>query len=161
MYLYVPTSYLSESFFHVYHSMFCINILCSIYKFCFLFTLFYVLYKGFVTKLQVPVYLFKYYYYVTVNDYVSVVCSSCQNVVFLYISECVYMIMLKCLLLFVFSCTDINECHRRGRCQHSCQNTPGSFRCTCPQGYRLATNGRTCQGKYCLDTSNQWQNVSG
>ncbi len=42
---------------------------------------------------------------------------------------------------------DIDECKTRGRCQHSCQNTPGSYRCTCPAGYRIAANGRTCMGK--------------
>uniref|UniRef100_A0A8C7JTX3 Hemicentin 1 n=1 Tax=Oncorhynchus kisutch TaxID=8019 RepID=A0A8C7JTX3_ONCKI len=40
---------------------------------------------------------------------------------------------------------DINECEVRDTCQHECMNTPGSHRCQCPAGYRLMTNGKTCQ----------------
>lgn len=43
--------------------------------------------------------------------------------------------------------TDINECELRDACQHECLNTPGSHRCLCPTGYRLTTNGKTCQGE--------------
>eukprot|EP00058_Branchiostoma_floridae_P006421 XP_002591909.1 hypothetical protein BRAFLDRAFT_99375 [Branchiostoma floridae] len=38
-----------------------------------------------------------------------------------------------------FRCTDVNECaetQRRCHQQASCANTPGSFRCTCNQGYQ-------------------------
>ncbi|KAM3875993.1 hemicentin-1 [Diretmus argenteus] len=42
-------------------------------------------------------------------------------------------------------CLDINECEVRDTCQHECINTPGSHRCLCPAGYRLMTNGKTCQ----------------
>ncbi|KAI7799480.1 hemicentin-1 isoform X1 [Triplophysa rosa] len=42
-------------------------------------------------------------------------------------------------------CLDINECEQRDTCQHECMNTPGSHRCSCPNGYRLMTNGKTCQ----------------
>ncbi|XP_076872442.1 hemicentin-1 isoform X2 [Brachyhypopomus gauderio] len=42
-------------------------------------------------------------------------------------------------------CRDINECEQRDTCQHECMNTPGSHRCLCPNGYRLMTNGKTCQ----------------
>ncbi|CAB1323869.1 unnamed protein product, partial [Coregonus sp. 'balchen'] len=41
--------------------------------------------------------------------------------------------------------TNINECEVRDACQHECMNTPGSHRCLCPAGYRLMTNGKTCQ----------------
>uniref|UniRef100_A0A1I8GCU0 EGF-like domain-containing protein n=1 Tax=Macrostomum lignano TaxID=282301 RepID=A0A1I8GCU0_9PLAT len=30
-------------------------------------------------------------------------------------------------------------------CRHGCANTPGSFRCLCPPGYRLAADGRNCR----------------
>ncbi|KAI1891477.1 hypothetical protein AGOR_G00144220 [Albula goreensis] len=42
-------------------------------------------------------------------------------------------------------CLDINECENRDVCQHECMNTPGSYKCLCPNGYRLMTNGKTCQ----------------
>lgn len=47
----------------------------------------------------------------------------------------------------LFLCVDINECEQRDMCQHECVNTPGSHKCLCPNGYRLMTNGKTCQGK--------------
>lgn len=51
---------------------------------------------------------------------------------------------------FIRTCEDINECEEargRGRlCIGSCVNTPGSFSCSCPDGYTLAADGRTCKG---------------
>ena len=47
--------------------------------------------------------------------------------------------------------SDINECTRNtDGCDHTCSNTMGSYNCRCWIGYRLATNGRTCQGNYFL-----------
>lgn len=45
---------------------------------------------------------------------------------------------------------DDNECNRlpnpcRGNAQ--CVNTPGSFECACPDGYKLGITGRDCAGK--------------
>ncbi|NXT27713.1 HMCN1 protein, partial [Syrrhaptes paradoxus] len=39
--------------------------------------------------------------------------------------------------MFAFLSTDIDECETRDSCQHECRNTPGSYQCTCPSGYRL------------------------
>ena len=45
--------------------------------------------------------------------------------------------------------TDIDECKKmNGGCQSSCTNTPGSFRCSCDQGYRLLDDGLNCEGKW-------------
>lgn len=41
---------------------------------------------------------------------------------------------------------DIDECAHRV-CQYKCNNTAGSFFCSCPQGYLLTTNKRDCAGK--------------
>ncbi|XP_030135337.4 hemicentin-1 [Taeniopygia guttata] len=42
-------------------------------------------------------------------------------------------------------CVDIDECESRDTCQHECRNSLGSFQCVCPAGYRLMSNGKTCQ----------------
>ena len=33
-----------------------------------------------------------------------------------------------------------------GYCQYFCDNTNGSFVCSCPEGYQLTNDGRTCKG---------------
>ncbi|XP_055671290.1 hemicentin-1 [Falco peregrinus] len=51
-------------------------------------------------------------------------------------------------------CVDIDECETRDTCQHECRNTLGSYQCTCPSGYRLTPNGKTCQDiDECLEQS--------
>ena len=43
---------------------------------------------------------------------------------------------------------DKNECLvNRGGCSHACINTFGSYYCTCPSGYFLSYNGKTCEGE--------------
>lgn len=42
---------------------------------------------------------------------------------------------------------DIDECAFKKPCQHECRNTIGSYQCTCPPGYQLLSNGRTCKGE--------------
>ncbi|NXA58213.1 HMCN2 protein, partial [Mohoua ochrocephala] len=34
-------------------------------------------------------------------------------------------------------CIDLDECQTLNQCQHECRNSPGSYRCFCPPGYRL------------------------
>ena len=45
---------------------------------------------------------------------------------------------------------DLDECSL-GRnvhhCAHNCTNMPGSYYCTCSQGFELSANRRTCNGK--------------
>ena len=47
------------------------------------------------------------------------------------------------------SVSDINECRRYpGRlCGHKCENTPGSYYCSCSVGFRLSADGRSCEGE--------------
>ncbi|CAF99539.1 unnamed protein product, partial [Tetraodon nigroviridis] len=46
---------------------------------------------------------------------------------------------------------DIDECElfhngQAGRlCLHACVNTPGGYRCSCPAGYNLTRDGRSCK----------------
>ena len=37
-----------------------------------------------------------------------------------------------------------------GGCQHKCNNTEGSFNCSCHNGFYLADDLRTCEGKKVL-----------
>ena len=42
---------------------------------------------------------------------------------------------------------DIDECSlSTDRCDQSCQNTVGSYTCSCNAGYTLDGNGQTCDG---------------
>ncbi|KAB0407444.1 hypothetical protein E2I00_007616, partial [Balaenoptera physalus] len=44
-----------------------------------------------------------------------------------------------------FSAADVNECAEGSPCSPGwCENLPGSFRCTCAQGYAPAPDGRSC-----------------
>ena len=42
---------------------------------------------------------------------------------------------------------DVDECGSRSHgCQHYCVNNDGGYKCSCMEGFELATDGRTCQG---------------
>uniref|UniRef100_A0A3P8ULJ4 Fibulin-7-like n=1 Tax=Cynoglossus semilaevis TaxID=244447 RepID=A0A3P8ULJ4_CYNSE len=62
-------------------------------------------------------------------------------------------------------CTDIDECRlfplgQPGLlCVHQCVNTPGSFHCFCPDGYDLASDGRSCTD--INECENQMHNCTG
>lgn len=43
-------------------------------------------------------------------------------------------------------CVDVDECLvANGGCDHTCQNTAGSFQCFCRQGFRLDEDRRSCE----------------
>ncbi|XP_023602436.1 fibulin-7-like, partial [Myotis lucifugus] len=48
-------------------------------------------------------------------------------------------------------CQDVNECELYGQegrprlCMHTCVNTPGSYRCACPSGYRTLPDRKSCE----------------
>jgi hypothetical protein len=57
---------------------------------------------------------------------------------------------------------DIDECamwsDRGGRlCLGVCENTIGSYQCSCPDGYRMMSDGRTCQGEG-QNRDDRWSN---
>ena len=44
---------------------------------------------------------------------------------------------------------DINECDtNKGGCEHNCDNTQGSYYCTCRAGYELGMDKKSCNGIY-------------
>lgn len=46
-----------------------------------------------------------------------------------------------------FTIADMDECSfSEFLCQHECVNGPGSYYCTCPSGYNLLDDSRSCQG---------------
>lgn len=48
----------------------------------------------------------------------------------------------ECLL----SRLDIDEClQKNGGCSHVCVNLKGSMKCTCPSGYELKNDAKTCE----------------
>ena len=52
--------------------------------------------------------------------------------------------------LYDLSPPDINECATGvDECDFSefCRDTEGSYQCGCPAGYRLAADGKTCDGE--------------
>lgn len=54
---------------------------------------------------------------------------------------------------------DVNECrHFPGRlCAHKCENTPGSYQCSCTTGFKLASDGRNCEGNFILDVTSYFR----
>ncbi|XP_028405616.1 sushi, von Willebrand factor type A, EGF and pentraxin domain-containing protein 1-like isoform X2 [Dendronephthya gigantea] len=42
-------------------------------------------------------------------------------------------------------CQDIDECSNYHLCDHNCENTDGSYKCSCKSGYNLSGNGKSCK----------------
>lgn len=60
----------------------------------------------------------------------------------------------------IFLIIDLNECNQAPKpCNFICKNTEGSFQCSCPKGYILQEDGRSCKGKVefaCTHTPAFW-----
>lgn len=55
---------------------------------------------------------------------------------------------LSALKYLVLLLLDLNECNESPKpCNFICKNTEGSFQCSCPKGYILQEDGRSCKGK--------------
>lgn len=49
---------------------------------------------------------------------------------------------------YILLLSDMDECSfSEFLCQHECVNQPGSYFCSCPPGYVLLEDNRSCQGK--------------
>lgn len=75
----------------------------------------------------------------------------------------VYTLQIKLFPLSLY--VDANECLDPSSCDHECNNTVGSFQCSCFPGYQLASNGRNCIGQFfmlwlvvvwCIYTTPPW-----
>lgn len=59
-----------------------------------------------------------------------------------------------CSCIFFSLLADVNECEvyrldQGGKlCVHECVNVPGSYHCSCPSGYKLLPDGRSCEGEW-------------
>ena len=53
-----------------------------------------------------------------------------------------------CLFINSYSLTDVDECQvSNGGCAVTCQNTEGSFSCSCAAGLELGHDQRSCRGQ--------------
>ena len=56
------------------------------------------------------------------------------------------------MLCYIANCnynTDNNECQTdNGSCAQQCINTPGSYHCSCDDGFELTSDAHSCVGKY-------------
>ena len=68
------------------------------------------------------------------SHYVHFMFTLCTHYVHLMFTLCSHYVL------------DDNECRRIQPCSHYCQNTPGSFSCSCPPGLSLSADGRICKG---------------
>ena len=48
-------------------------------------------------------------------------------------------------LIMLSSFADVNECNEFGSCSQICENTKGSFKCHCIDGYMIEPDKRTCK----------------
>lgn len=57
--------------------------------------------------------------------------------------------LIKAVCDFFFFYADINECNTIAatKCAFRCANLPGTYRCVCPMGYKIATDQVHCEGK--------------
>ena len=52
-------------------------------------------------------------------------------------------------MYIIFIHPDINECENGiSGCQHICNNTVGSFYCSCNPGFMLNQDGKYCAGEH-------------
>ena len=56
------------------------------------------------------------------------------------------------------SLSDINECQTdNGGCTQTCDNTDGSYQCSCWDGYELTSDGYSCTGIDCYNSTTSVQ----
>lgn len=48
----------------------------------------------------------------------------------------------------LYSYSDVDECSGVNVCSDLCVNTPGSYYCSCSEGFVLDNDGQSCHGAY-------------
>ena len=52
------------------------------------------------------------------------------------------------IIVYLYHIIDINECAtNNGGCAQTCNNTVGSYQCSCGTGYTLNSDGHACDGR--------------
>ena len=52
---------------------------------------------------------------------------------------------------------DTDEClSNNGGCSHNCWNTEGSFHCSCPSGYTMSSDNKTCTSMWEILNNLEW-----
>lgn len=64
--------------------------------------------------------------------------NQCEGIIILHDKSSYY--------CFLLSSIDINECEGVNDCQQRCENSVGSFTCSCENGFTLSSDGRNCTG---------------
>ena len=59
-------------------------------------------------------------------------------------------LLFPCDLTFLSTMPDVDECTHPGVCQGRCHNTDGSSYCDCRNGLRMASDKKSCIGKYMM-----------
>ena len=68
-----------------------------------------------------------------------------------YIMIVVVQVSISNYIVTISSKPDINECDEgNGGCSDYCDNTQGSFECSCDDGYELESDRRNCVGTVCI-----------
>ena len=51
-------------------------------------------------------------------------------------------------IIYIFIFSDTNECANKSlhRCNQICENTLGSYKCSCEKGFEISRDGYTCEG---------------
>ena len=44
--------------------------------------------------------------------------------------------------------SDVYECSSVNNCQQDCENAPGSYNCSCYEGFELSLDGKSCNGRF-------------
>ena len=63
-----------------------------------------------------------------------------QNVIFAQSMTYIAFITFACFT------SDVDECSNVNDCQQECENVPGSYNCSCYEGFALSSDGKGCNG---------------